>query len=278
MTVCKLCANQSLKLVRTIDTPDRFERAAGVPVEENHRHWYECPNCGMATQILPIASSNYLDSVKTAYYEIDIGSGKILERYCSIMSLPNHSSDNYHRVKRILSFIGQLDIKGQFDILDIGAGTGVFIAKMRELASFDFNAVMVEPDPLVGQHLQSLGLGTVINKPFNVSGFVGKYDIITLNKIVEHLEDPVSILSGISDILRNDSSLVYIEVPDKISLIKCNDEDNMLGSMHHNLYCPSSLDKLVSNIGLKVVNIGQIHEPSGKYTVYCYASIDRRNL
>jgi SAM-dependent methyltransferase len=75
-------------------------------------------------------------------------------------------------------------------LLDVGSGNGQFIRRMRSL-NWDANGV--EPDPTAVAYCLSQGLkvfhGTITDLPPHP-----RYDVITLNHVIEHVPDPVSLL------------------------------------------------------------------------------------
>lgn len=76
-------------------------------------------------------------------------------------------------------------------LLDVGCGNGKFIRQMRSLG---WNACGVDPDPAaVAQGLRT-GLkvfqGSIMDLPPNP-----RYDVITLNHVIEHVPDPIFLLA-----------------------------------------------------------------------------------
>ena len=84
-------------------------------------------------------------------------------------------------------------------ILDIGSGTGVFVYVLRKLG---FNAAGLEPNE--GYANYSLG---EFHIPVQI-GFIQdiedstRYDVITLNHVLEHLDDPLGTLQKIASLLK----------------------------------------------------------------------------
>lgn len=75
-------------------------------------------------------------------------------------------------------------------LLDVGSGNGQFIRRMRSL---HWDAYGVEPDPAAVAYCLSQGLkvfqGMITDVPPQP-----QYDVITLNHVIEHVPDPVSLL------------------------------------------------------------------------------------
>jgi 2-polyprenyl-3-methyl-5-hydroxy-6-metoxy-1,4-benzoquinol methylase len=283
---CAICDSKEFRSVLEITNPDRFEVAVGISNTEYSRFWLECKICGSATNFHTKANLSKIQSLGENYYEVDFGNIHLKSRYDSIMNLPFGKSDNRGRVDRVREMLRDWhDQTGENNkenetkrVLDIGAGLGVFLS-----CFLDENWVgdAVEPDPNAADHLRLISDG---NESFNVHQgiFTGQsefqdYDLITLNKVVEHVEDPVSLLKSIHAALKNPTGLVYIEVPDKLTIYCRPADDNILGSLHYNLYDPGSLAKLFEVSRFDPIKIGRILEPSGKISCYGFA-VSRGNL
>ena len=73
--------------------------------------------------------------------------------------------------------------------------------------------------------------------------------------------------------LDRENSLIYIEVPDKVTTRLRSSDDNILGALHCHLYDPKSLSYLAAVVGIEIVRIDRIVEPSGKLTVYAFCAL-----
>jgi len=99
-----------------------------------------------------------------------------------------------------------------------------------------------------------------------------KFDLITFNKILEHVEKPGLMLAKFSKLLKKDG-LIYIEVPDVLAAKKSFFREEFFIE-HHHIFSFISLSKLVSNSNLQIKIIERIIEPSGKFTLYCFCSLN----
>ena len=93
-----------------------------------------------------------------------------------------------------------LSWKGDHDksLLDIGSGNGNFLLRTKEMG---FKALGVEPDPLAVKSASALGLDVLDGDAFH-SGLDGRcFDYITLNHVIEHVEDPLSLLRRVHELL-----------------------------------------------------------------------------
>ncbi|MBI5413113.1 class I SAM-dependent methyltransferase [Candidatus Peregrinibacteria bacterium] len=202
------------------------------------------------------------------------------DKYEKVMSLPPEKSDNAQRVIRIHNFIAswpQINPGAVSKVLDIGAGTGVFLARFLEEAKkrkYNWNGVAVESDPIASDHLRSLKLFDVIEGEFPISGSpLNNFDLCTLNKIVEHIPEPVQFLKKVAEALSPKSGLLYIEVPDELTINYRPPVDNILGSLHRHLYNPRSLAYLLDAAGFETIEVVRLFEPSGKISVAAFATL-----
>ena len=120
----------------------------------------------------------------------------------------------------------------------------------------------------------SLSKFKVIQKVFDSSAVDREYDLITMNKIIEHLPKPGQILSSVPQILACKGGILYVEVPDVLTIGRRSLLDNILGSLHHHLYSPRGLMTLIEHAGLNMLDLGRVVEPSGKITLFGFACTD----
>ncbi|MBW2623788.1 MAG: methyltransferase domain-containing protein, partial [Deltaproteobacteria bacterium] len=84
-------------------------------------------------------------------------------------------------------------------ILDIGSGTGVFVYVMRKIG---FNAAGLEPSEDYAKYsLDELHIPVQIGFIQDVEDST-RYDVITLNHVLEHLDDPLGTLHEIAALLK----------------------------------------------------------------------------
>lgn len=214
-----------------------------------------------------------LSALASNYYEVDLGN-QIGAKYARIMALPASRSDNAGRVARVLDACARhaMGEPGRTKVaVDVGGGTGVFLAKLLSVAGGGWRGVAVEPDPLAVAHLRSLGLFDVRASRFHASLDLPEADLLTLNKVIEHVEDPLPMLTLAARGLAP-YGLAYVEVPDALTAVHRPPEDNILGALHRHLYEPGTLAQLLQRAGLVVLEVRRIVEPSGKLTVYAFAA------
>lgn len=275
---CAICGGQLIRELLAIQEPDRFERHLGVARDGYVRRWVECAGCGAVTNVYPEGVIARLESLAAGYYEVDFKSSTIGQKYVAVMSLPVARSDNAQRVGRIRSFLAEwcaAEGGKESRALDIGAGTGVFLSRFLQDTSRDgqaWSAIAVEPDPVAAEHLRSLGQFNVRQEVFSAESGLAGFDLCTLNKVIEHLADPVRLLHEASSALNPQQGVLYVEVPAKETLLHRPPEDNILGALHRHLYDVTSLNAAIGRAGLVVMRIDRLYEPSGKISIAAFAA------
>jgi hypothetical protein len=273
MINCAICNGKEVSELLNINEPDRFELSIGVEKQGYSRKWVECLNCGLAINILPAESEGRLSTLRAAYYEVDFLGSDINQKYQRVMSMPESESDNAGRVNRVVNFAKRWFGASQgMRVMDIGAGTGVFLSRLVDQTAGALKCIGVEPDPRAAEHLRSLGKFDVIEAMFLGQAELKNFNLVTLNKVLEHIEHPLKFLQQVVISLQAENGLLYIEVPDKITTQLRDPNDNILGALHCNLYDPLSLTHIINRAGLEVIRIDRLVEPSGKLTVYAFAA------
>lgn len=217
-----------------------------------------CKNCNHMFAYFDFDLKNLYNEnySKKAYGNLE----KISNNFNKIISLPLKNSDNKNRVKRCLSYLSK-----NHQILDIGTGLGVFLYELKKRG---FKVSGIEPDPNLFQHCKEIIKTNIYN--YDLKNFpkkkVSKYDFISLNKVLEHVSSPAYFVKKIKKLLKP-RGIVYIEVPDQIAAnINKNRQELMVEHLH--VFSKISFSNLLKKNNFKVLKIEQIHEPSGKYTIY----------
>ena len=275
--VCAICEGALDRELLHIAQPDRFERHLGIAPVGYARTWVECSSCGAVTNVHGAGNRERLDSLAAGYYEVDFATATIGDKFAKVMALPPERSDNAQRVTRIHAFLDAWRPAPPTGrrVLDIGAGTGVFLWRFLEQGeSRGWSGTAVEPDAIAAAHLRSLDRFPVIEGLYSSDLGLAGFDLVTLNKVVEHLPNPIDLVKQAASALRAPAGVLYVEVPDKLTVSHRAPEDNILGALHCHLYDPVSLAVLLSRAGLATLRIDRVFDPSGKLTMTAFATLD----
>jgi SAM-dependent methyltransferase len=259
-----------------IDQPDRFERRAGITEQDYRREWRKCGTCGAAIDVHLSPMASRLEKWATDYYEVEEESEDITGKFARVMALPHDLSDNRLRVRRVHEFatrwrrvLGQPATEPR--VLDVGAGIGVFLSALCDLDA-SWKAVAVEPAEAACRHLRSLESFEVVQGLFDGQPDYREFDLLTFNKVIEHIRKPQPTLMAAKKAV-SDSGLVYVEVPHMLSVECCPPDHFILGALHHHLYSPASLSRLLESTGWTPLESGTVFEPSGKISAYAFCCL-----
>lgn len=209
-------------------------------------------------------ATDYDGAYMDATYSDEAGIAKTFER---IVSLPADKSDNSGRVARVRVFAEEhFGKRASPTLLDIGAGLGVFPYGIRQLG---WDCTAVDPDARAVRHLRSWVGVDAVQGDFMVLDFERRYDIITFNKVLEHLEQPVDMLSRAHDVLA-EGGLVYLELPDGEMAARDGPAREEFFIEHHHVFSFASVAMLATRAGFDATCVERLREPSSKYTLRAF--------
>jgi len=197
--------------------------------------------------------------------------GRMGTAFDRIIGLPPESSDNTGRRNRVLDFVDKrMGAAAEVTLLDIGSGLGVFPYAMR-LAGWSCTAL--DPDPLACEHIAAkAGVATIAADFLEVDPLtLGSFDVVTLNKVIEHVEDPCEMLRKAAH-MTSSRGFVYVEVPDGEMAAAEGPEREEFFIEHHHVFSAASLGLALERSGLRPISIERLREPSGKYTLVSFAT------
>lgn len=180
------------------------------------------------------------EQLEEGFYE---NSGMYQNTSISKMSSESVAIDDLRRAKM---FVQNYEDKS---LLDFGCGQGGFL---RLTQHYTKKAVGVELEIAARERLQKEG----IRVEDDIKKYQGKFDVITMFHVIEHLMNPLELLQVISERLTEDGELI-IETPNADdALIKkyhCEAfKDFTYWSCHVFLYTMNSLETLIRKAGLRI--------------------------
>tara|TARA_Y100000389_G_scaffold204942_1_gene261060 strand:- start:3202 stop:4431 length:1230 start_codon:yes stop_codon:yes gene_type:complete len=235
-------------------------------IKNYNRKIVQCKECKHFFAVHKINTSTLY---KKNYSHISHGKNLMI-KFKKIINLKDNS-DNFYRINRILSFFKKLKNK-RINLLDVGSGLGIFLYVLKKRVNWKLSGI--EPDlNFYNFSKKDLSL-KIYNNTFNKKKFNEKFDIITLNKVIEHVKDPDQFLKEISKLLKK-NGYVYIEVPDGVAARESkenkNREEFYLDHLH--IFSLRSLKNCLVKNKFNLLNIQSIQEKSGKYTIFAFAQL-----
>ena len=239
-----------------------FTFARGRPY---HRELLRCPGCGhfrSAAEVEPgvLYGGEY---VSDTYGDGDAG---IREAFTRITNLDPMRSDNAGRVRRVNELAeAHLSPGAARRLLDVGTGLGVFPHAMKAAG---WSCTVIDPDPRAARHAgEMVGVDAVCNDFLDVvAGDLGRFDVVTFNKVLEHVDDPVAMLEHARRFI-GPGGLAYVEVPDGAEAFADDPDREEFFIDHLHVFSVSSTSHLVRRAGFLPLLIERLREPSGKYTI-----------
>ena len=227
-----------------------------------------CVACGHCVSEHDLPLENLYDGdYVTATYGGPDGMQSTFDR---IVGLGHDRSDNHWRMEWIEQHLPpETEHVGLRKLLDIGSGLGVFLSGMTDRGWYGTG---LDPDPRAVQHLVTNVLvegvvGDFLNDDLHtLERSLGKYYLITLNKVLEHVRSPVEMLKRVRHFLGSDS-WCYIEVPDAEGAARDGSEREEFFIEHHHIFSALSINHLIDSAKFRLEALSRTREPSGKYTL-----------
>ncbi len=189
-----------------------------------------------------------------------------------IVGLKSENSDNFGRINGIIDFATSWFCSNKKpNLLDVGSGLGVFPHAVKEIG---WQCTAIDPDKRAIKHLtESIGVSRICGDFIAIKP-MKKFDIVTINKVLEHVSNPIEMLAKSLEWIKSDG-FVYIEVPDGevASTFGPNREEFFIEHLH--IFSLASTVILAQRSGFLVESIKRVCEPSGKYTLRAFLSPNR---
>jgi SAM-dependent methyltransferase len=268
-TRCPLCDGAGLEVAFRYCEPPPGETRFDVLAGDYAREWLRCPTCGHLTafhelELGELYAGGYVD----ATYPGDA----VAATYERVMSLPPDQSDNVQRVRRIVEWWDDASPPAPRTVLDVGSGLAVFPARMKERG---WCCTALDPDPRAAWHARDRVGVEAVHADFMRADDLGRFGLVTFNKVLEHVGNPVAMLARSARFLEP-GGVVYVEVPDgEMAATDAKGSQRQEFFIEHlNVFSMSSLSLLADRAGFDVLRAERLHEPSGKYTLYAFLRPD----
>ena len=243
-----------------------FRRESSAPY---HRELWQFTgsNHFVSTHAMTVATDYTGDYVEATYGD----RAGVLAAFRKVIDLPPARSDNAGRIARVRAFAeARFGRDRAIRLLDVGAGLGVFPHAVK---SAGWSCTALDPDPRAVDHLRD-GVGVqAVCADFMRADDLGRFDIITLNKVLEHVPDPVAMLARARRFLVDDG-FVYVEVPDGEAAIREGPGREEFFIEHLHVFSFASTVTMIDRAGYQPELVERLREPSTKYTFRAFMGLN----
>ena len=241
---------------------------------ENKKYFRELFKCKVCNHVISIHNM-YDKNLYHGDYSKSNYNKNILKTFLKINSLPASKSDNFWRIKNLEKFSKywfslQSINKNRIKILDVGSGLCVFLNRIKKKLGWDCTAL--EIDKSLSKHARlNVGIKT-LNMNFLKMQDNKKYNIISFNKVIEHVENPILFIKSAKKKLKK-NGFVYVEVPDAEGAAqdKNSYQREEFTIDHPHVFSSTSLCIAIIKSNMKLLKLERVIEPSGKYTLRAFA-------
>lgn len=256
---CPLCDGRLQTAFRYEQPP---EGETPFPLAEGQRYEREYLRCTTCGHFVAVHDLDLAGLYEGEYMDSTYAGDRLRETFERIMALPPERSDNLRRVERIQSFWDT----APGSVLDVGSGLGVFGARMKEAG---WSCTALDPDPRSVRHAAEVVGVNAVQADFNTADDLGRFDLVTFNKVLEHIDDPVAMLAR-ARAFQAYGGIVYVEVPDGEGAATDGPEREEFFVEHVHVFSAASLALLCARAGFSLEALKRIREPSTKYTLAAF--------
>jgi len=261
---CQLCGSSKFIIKFRYKKKPKQETDFNINKEKYYREFWECQSCNHMFSVMSFDYRKFYEGK----YSIATYGNKMKVIFDKIINLPKKESDNEKRfsfIKKHTDFFFGKEHKPH--LLDIGSGIGIFPWRAKKNG---WNVTALDPDINHIHHIKANIKIKTLNLDFMNLSTKAKYEIITLNKVLEHIPEPIKMLNKAKNFLKN-NGFVYIEVPSVKASIKGPQREEFFIE-HLHVFSKKSLLNLIKKSKLFCKKIIFLIEPSGKYTIRAIAT------
>jgi 2-polyprenyl-3-methyl-5-hydroxy-6-metoxy-1,4-benzoquinol methylase len=271
--VCPITGELSARRVFVYDRAPEGETEFEFSGEEYYREVWQFQPTGHYVSVHKMGDAlDYTDDYVSSTYSDGEGIHRAFQR---VQDLPTEKSDNFGRVTYLRDAVSQYGLSPEaLSVLDVGSGTGVFPFSITKLG---WRCLAIDPDLRAVEHMETrLGLDALCGQ-FDSGLEIGQFDLLTLNKVLEHVVDPVGMLSLVHEYTRP-AGLVYLEVPDGESAELAGQGREEFFIDHHHVFSARSIEYLATQVGLECLAIERLTEPSSKFTLRALCRVPEQSI
>jgi 2-polyprenyl-3-methyl-5-hydroxy-6-metoxy-1,4-benzoquinol methylase len=250
---CIFCGLSNTRIVQEQTFNDSYLQLINPGYDKNEpRRWVSCTKCSFIYHD-PQLDDDDVRLLYERFRDVSIRNESPDEYFDRITTLPNDESENHEKVTWLREHLPR-EIRPDGLLLDIGCGGGVFIHTFKTLFP-GWRASGVEPTTSFAKLASRRLSEEVIIGNYNSSLFTDKkFDLISINQVLEHIVDPHLFLLDVKRDLA-EGGFIYIEVPDVSDFETLLPEHDRFQMQHLWYFSTTSLSKLCKLVGYNVLAI-----------------------
>lgn len=247
--ICNLCKSKKFKVIYNKITYWEYKGFFRI---------VQCYDCGLIfTSPRPILSE------MEKYYQQDNYFGRDIRNTNDTYNDKKERVDAYNPAYHLIT-----SRKEKGSILDIGAGTGMFLSEFKD-RGWIVDGVELESHAV--SYAKKQYKITLRHGDFFQFKFQKKvYDCVTLNGVLEHLHDPLSTLTAIRPLLKRDGLLV-LSIPNVSGIGRTIFGKNWFPwqpPRHLYHFSPITIREMLKNAGYTNINISHDYYLQNKYILF----------
>lgn len=204
-TKCPNCQSQESKIVADVSKDrDTYLDYLKIDYKNIDRFYLKCKECGLIYRN-PILDEREKELLYKHFRDIELRKENKYEYFQRITSLPSDQSENYQKCVFLEKYLPK-----RGNILDVGCGAGVFLYTFKNYFP-EWKTLGIEPTTEFADVAKENGIN-IIYGYLKEDTLNSKFDLITLNHVLEHLNNFQAMLLTLKNYLKKDG-LLYIEVP-----------------------------------------------------------------
>ena len=252
---CVTCGETKGTIISSYEQPDAYEQLVEVSAEGYWRHWVSCAACGLLRSEFSRDPEILHSIYEEKYRSVNSGlrSNTVEELFLRISAIPPEQSETHFRVDWLLNALNVLQrskmiaLSSNPRLLDVGGASGVFAHALKEKG---FQATVLDPS-VDGRFIEKYGV-KYQQGYFGQASLGQEYDVLSFLYVLEHLDDPGTILDVAKRCL-SPQGLLFFELPDA-SVVSFGEPDHdAYNSCHLWLFGSYQMTSLLQKHGFSVV-------------------------
>jgi len=219
---CLLCGSEKRKIFAQLES-------FGFPLV-----YFQCENCGLIYQSLKESKAADPEFYRKTYRKIYQVHEEPTEKDLWVQQ---------QRADHLAGIVNDQMRPFPKRALDIGASAGVLLNKLQQ--QFGCEVIGVEPGDAYRAYAQKFGIEMMESVDALLESGKGKFDLISMSHVLEHLTDPVNDLIKIKTELLAQDGYLLVEVPN----FYAHDSYELA---HLSCFTPHALRKVLKQAGFRV--------------------------